>query len=227
VPGWSWRWYQDFAASDRWRLATENSFLVGSATALAATLLGTMAALGLFLGRFRSRNLLLALLSAPLVTPYVIIGIALFFAFARVGLNGTLGGLVLAHTLLALPFVVITVLATLENFDRTLLRAAASLGAPAHMIFRHVMLPLIGPGIASGALFAFAISFDELIVALFIAGPEQYTLPRQMLAGLREFLSPTICAAAVVLTAVSLLLMLVTLLLRPRRLGDGSVRQPR
>jgi putative spermidine/putrescine transport system permease protein len=216
TPGWSLRWYRDFIASDRWLLATENSFVVGAATAVVATTLGTMAAIGLFLGRFRLQGALMALLSAPLVVPAVITGVALFFAFARIGLTSTLTGLVLAHSLLALPYVVITVLATLQNFDRTLLRASASLGAPVHITFARVLMPLIAPGIASGALFAFAVSFDELIVALFIAGPEQYTLPRQMLGGLREFLSPTICAAAVVLTAVSLLLLGLTGLLRSR-----------
>jgi putative spermidine/putrescine transport system permease protein len=216
TPGWSLRWYEDFVASDRWLLATGNSLIVGAATALVATTLGTMAAIGLFLGRFRMQGLLMAVLSAPLVVPAVITGVALYFAFARAGLNSTLAGLVLAHSLLALPFVVITVSAALAGFDRTLLRAAASLGAPVHVIFIDVLAPLIAPSIASGALFAFAISFDELIVALFIAGPEQYTLPRQMLAGLREFLSPTICAAAVVLTAVSLLLLSLTGLLRSR-----------
>jgi putative spermidine/putrescine transport system permease protein len=218
TPGWSLRWYQDFLSSDRWLLATENSFIVGAATALIATALGTMAAIGLFVGRFRFQGALTAMLCAPLVVPAVITGVALYFAFARIGLNGTLAGLVVAHSLLALPFVVITVGASLKDFDRTLLRAAASLGAPAVTVFVDVMMPLIAPAVASGALFAFAVSFDELIVALFIAGPEQYTLPRQMLAGLREFLSPTICAAAVVLTAVSLALLSLTGLVRSRRL---------
>jgi putative spermidine/putrescine transport system permease protein len=218
TPGWSLRWYQDFLSSDRWLLATENSFIVGAATALISTALGTMAAIGLFLGRFRIQGALMAMLCAPLVVPAVITGVALYFAFARIGLNATLGGLVVAHSLLALPFVVITVGASLKDFDRALLRAAASLGAPAITVFAEVMMPLIAPAIATGALFAFAVSFDELIVALFIAGPEQYTLPRQMLAGLREFLSPTICAAAVVLTAVSLALLSLTGLVRSRRL---------
>ena len=207
IPGVSWRWYQDFFASERWMLATRNSFVVGAATAALATALGTSAAIGLYLGRFRAQAALLAVLSAPIVTPSVIIGVAMYFAFARVGLNSTLPGLVLAHTVLALPYVVISVLAALSTIDRVLLRAAASLGAAPLTVFARVLLPLAGPGIATGALFAFAISFDELVLALFIAGPEQYTLPRQMLAGIREFLSPTICAAAVVLSAVSLALL--------------------
>ncbi len=214
LPGVSPRWYTDFFTGDRWLLATENSIVVGTLTALFATTIGTMAALGLFVGKFRARGMLLALLAAPMVVPSVIAGVAIYFAFAAVGLTNTLTGLVLAHTMLALPFTVITVLASLDTFDRVLLRAAASLGAPMHVTFARVVAPIIAPGIASAALFAFAISFDELIVALFIAGPGQFTLPRQMLAGLREFLSPTICAAAVILTAVSLALLSIVAWLR-------------
>jgi putative spermidine/putrescine transport system permease protein len=203
IPGLSLRWYADFFTSGRWLDATRNSIVVGTSTAVLATALGTLAALGLFLGRVQSR-LPLAILSVPLVVPSVIAGVAMYFAFARIGLTNTLAGLVTAHTVLALPYVVVTVLASLQGFDRTLLRAAASLGAPAGTVLRRVLLPMIAPAVAAGALFAFATSFDELIVTLFIAGPAQFTLPRQMLAGLREFLSPTICAAAVLLSLVSL-----------------------
>ena len=206
VPGWSWRWYEDFFRSGRWVLATRNSVEVAAATALLATVLGTMAALGLALGRFRGKAFVLALLAAPVVVPTIITALALYFAFARVGLNSTLAGLVLAHTVLALPYVVLVVLAALRDFDPALLRAAATLGAPPATAFRRVVLPLIAPAVATGALFAFATSFDELVVALFVAGPGQFTLPRQMLAGVHEQLSPTICAAAVLLTLVSLLL---------------------
>ncbi|MCC6718071.1 MAG: ABC transporter permease [Acetobacteraceae bacterium] len=208
VPGFSLRWYADFFTAGRWLSSTRNSLVVGLHAAAFATLLGTLAAFGLFLARpgTRSRTVL-ALLSLPLVVPSVIAGVAMYFAFAMVGLTSTLAGLILAHTVLALPYVVVTVLAGLQGFDRTQLRAATSLGAPFHLVLRRVVLPQISPAVAAGALFAFATSFDELIVALFIAGPEQFTLPRQMLAGLREFLSPTICAAAVLLTLMSLLLL--------------------
>jgi len=206
VPGLSLRWYKDFFTSGRWLSSTRNSLVVGVATALLATGLGTLAAFGLFMGRFAGR-LPMAVLSVPLVVPAVIAGVSMYFAFAMVGLTSTFAGLILAHTVLALPYVVVTVLASLQGFDRTLLRAATSLGAPFHVMLVRVVLPLITPAVAAGALFAFATSFDELIVALFIAGPEQFTLPRQMLAGLREFLSPTICAAAVLLSLMSLLLL--------------------
>jgi len=204
TPGWSWRWYEDFFTSGKWLLATRNSFIVGIATAFFATLLGTLCALGIYLGRFRGKGLLVGMLSTPMVVPVVVTAVAVYFAFAVVGLNNTLAGLIVAHTVLSVPYVLITVLATLQTFDANLLKAAATLGAPPHVAFRRVVLPLIAPGVATGALFAFATSFDELVVAIFVAGPEQFTLPRQMYAGVREFLSPTIAAAAVLLILCSL-----------------------
>lgn len=207
TPGYSLRWYDDFFSSSKWLLATRNSFVVGIATAILATALGTLAALGIFLGRFRGKAFIVALMSTPMVVPVVVTAIAMYFAFSFVGLNNTLTGLVVAHTVLSVPYVLITVLATLQTFDRNLLKAAATLGAPPHVAFRRVLLPLIAPGVATGALFAFATSFDELVVAIFVAGPQQFTLPRQMYAGLREFLSPTIASAAVLLIVCSLVLL--------------------
>jgi putative spermidine/putrescine transport system permease protein len=207
VPGFSLRWYQDLFGNGRWLLAARNSLIVGVATMVLATGLGTMAALGLFLCRFRGQGVVIALLSLPMVTPVIVVAVAMYFAFSYIGLASTLAGLVLAHTVLALPYVLITVLASLRNFDRTLLRAAATLGSPPVTTFRRVMLPLIAPGVASGAVFAFATSFDELVVSLFIAGPGQFTLPRQMYSGIHEFLSPTVTAAAVLLVVCSMLLL--------------------
>jgi len=146
----------------------------------------------------------------------VIIAVGVYFAFAPLGLNDGYAGLILAHTTLGVPFVVVTVLATLSGFDRTLLRAAASLGARPLTAFRRVTLPLILPGVASGAVFAFAASFDEVVVALLIAGPGQRTLPRQMFAGINDNISLTITAAATMLIAISLLLMVAVEALRRR-----------
>ena len=216
TPGFSWRWYEDFFTNSKWLVATKNSFIVGIATAVVATLLGTLGALGIFLGKFRGKAVLVAALSLPMVVPVVVTAIAVYFAFSLVGLNNTLAGLILAHTVLSVPYVLITVLATLQTFDRNLLKAAATLGAPPHVAFRRVVLPLIAPGVATGALFAFATSFDELVVAIFVASPGQFTLPRQMYAGLREFLSPTIAAAAVLLILVSLALLVLNELFRSR-----------
>ncbi|SFD24763.1 putative spermidine/putrescine transport system permease protein [Bosea sp. CRIB-10] len=222
TPGYSLRWYEDFFTSSRWLSATWNSFVVGIATMILATLLGTLAAFGIFLGRFPGKALLLAILSLPMVTPVIVTAIAMYFSLSLVGLGSTLTGLILAHTVLSVPFVLLTVLASLQTFDPNLLRAAASLGANPAIAFRRVVLPLIAPGVATGALFAFATSFDELIVALFIASPGQFTLPRQMYAGLREFLSPTIAAAAVLLILFSVLLLALNEFIRKRAQARGA-----
>lgn len=215
--GLSLRWYEDFFTNERWVLATRNSLVVAVCTMLVATALGTSAALGLHLGRFRFRAAILGLLTLPMVTPFIVTAAALFFAFSAVGLAGTLPGLVLGHTIVAVPFVVITVLASLSTFDATLLRAAASLGAPPAMAFRRVLLPRIWPGVAGGAVFAFATSLDEFVITLFLAGPGQFTLPRQMYANVREYMTPTILAAASLLFLASFVMLLMTEALRKRR----------
>jgi len=158
----------------------------------------------------------MAILISPMIAPVVIIAVGMFFFFARVSLLNSYLGLVLAHALLGVPFVVITVVAILKNYDRNLSRAAASLGASPWTVFRKVTLPLIAPGVFSGALFAFAASFDEVVVTLFLASPRQRTLPIQMFAGIRENLDPTIAAAASLMVGASLILLLVMELLRRR-----------
>jgi putative spermidine/putrescine transport system permease protein len=151
-----------------------------------------------------------------MIVPVIISAVGMFLFYSRVNLAGTIFGLILAHTALATPFVVITVTATLSSFDRTLIRAGASCGAPPHTVFFKVMLPLILPGVISGALFAFVTSFDEVIVVLFLASPEQRTLPKQMFSGIREQISPTITAAATVLVLFSTALLVTVELLRRR-----------
>jgi putative spermidine/putrescine transport system permease protein len=158
----------------------------------------------------------LALLISPMVVPVIIVAVGVYFAFAPLGLTDGYAGLILAHTTLAVPFVVVTVLATLSGFDRTLIRAAESLGASPVATFRRVTLPLILPGVLSGAVFAFAASFDEVVVALLMAGPGQRTLPRQMFAGINDNISLTIAAAATMLIAISLVLMIAVGALRRR-----------
>lgn len=207
LPGLSLRWYADFLASDKWMLSLKNSMIIGvSATFLSMTL-GTLAALGLAQWKSKFKPLVLAVVLSPMVVPVVIAAVGLYFFFAPLGLTGNYAGLILAHTALATPFVVITVSATLQSFDMNLARAAASLGAPPLLVFRKVILPLILPGMASGALFAFATSFDEVVIVLFMAGPEQRTLPREMFSGIRENISPTITAVAVILTLLSVFLL--------------------
>jgi putative spermidine/putrescine transport system permease protein len=148
--------------------------------------------------------------------PVVVVAIAFYFLFAPLGLVNGFLGLVIAHSVLAIPFVVIVVHASLQGFDFELVRAASSLGARPVTIFFRILAPLIGPGIAAGAVFAFMTSFDETVVALFIAGPDQRTIPLQMFEGVREQISPAITAAATLLVIASTLLLGTAELLRRR-----------
>ena len=178
LDGLSFRWYHTFLASEQWMRALRNSFIIGISSAVLATALGTVAALGLTRADFRGKGLVMAILLSPMIVPVVIVAVGFYFFFAPLGLTASYTGLILAHTALGTPFVVITVAATLKGFDDNLARAAASLGAAPVTTFFKVILPLIAPGVASGALFAFATSFDEVVVVLMVAGPEQRTLPR-------------------------------------------------
>jgi len=216
MPGFSLRWYEDFFLTDRWQGALQNSIFVACSTTVLATFLGTLAALGLSRSNFPFRTAMMSLLISPIVVPVVITAVGMYFFYADVGLLNTYSGLILAHTTLAAPFVVITVTATLIGFDHSLSRAAAGLGAPPITVFFKVILPLILPGMISGALFAFGTSFDEVVVVLFVASPEQRTLPKVMFAGIREMISPTITAAATVLILVSIAMLTTVELLRRR-----------
>lgn len=216
MEGFSLRWYEEFFASGTWRLSIRNTFIVGSSAALVATTLGTMAALGMARGIFPGRGMVMALVISPMVLPFVITALGMFFFFTKLGLTNSLLGLSLAHAILGVPFVVITVSATLQGFDRNLPRAAAALGARPLYAFRRVTLPIISPGVIVGALFAFAISFDEVVVAVFLVGPGQRTLPRQMFSGIRENLDPTIAAAATFMMLISVVLLIAVELLRRR-----------
>jgi len=224
LPAWSLRWYREFTTGPLWTQATWNSVVLAVVTTLMATTTGMLAAFGLQGLRSRLKPALYGLLGLPLIIPPVMVAVAMFYYYARLRLVGTFAGLVLAHPVLALPFVVITVAATLQGFDPNLPRAAAGLGASPLLAFRKVTLPLILPGVLSGAVFAFVTSFDELLVILFVGSPEQRTLPRQIWSGVSETMSPTVVAAAVMLIAVSLILMAVVELLRRRseRLHGGA-----
>lgn len=225
LPGLSLRWYHELFFTDRWLLAIKNSIIIASATTMMATTLGTLAALGLTMTRVPGHKLIMSVLISPLIVPVIISAVGMFFFFAQVGLTATYLGVILAHTVLATPFVIITVTATLSGFDRNLLRAGASLGAHPSRVFFKVTLPLILPGVISGALFAFATSFDEVVVVLFVGSPEQRTLPRVMFSGIRETISPTITAAATVLTILSTLLLASLELLRRRNQRLRGIRE--
>lgn len=208
LPGLSLRWYADFFSSDFWLPAVWNSLVIGLAAAGLATLLGVPAAFGLWRLGGRWRAVAFGIVLAPMVVPVIVVAVALLLAFGPIGLVATHAGLVIAHAALGAPFVVVTVLAALEGFDPVQLRAAASCGAGPLRAFLRVCLPQIAPGVAAGAVFAFATSLDEVVVALFIAGPAQRTLPRQMFAGLNDQISLTTTAAAAMLVVVSALLLL-------------------
>ncbi|MGP9575405.1 MULTISPECIES: ABC transporter permease [unclassified Halomonas] len=214
--GYSLRWYQDFFTSSEWLNAIKNSFIIGISSTFLATVLGTVAALGLSSRHMPARGAIMALLISPMIVPLIISAAAMFFFFSKVNLAQTYVGVILAHTALGIPFVVITVTATLSSFDTTLIRAAHSLGANPTRTFFKVVLPLVTPGVVSGALFAFITSFDEVVVVLFIAGPEQRTMPIQMWSGIREQISPTILAVATMLVLLSMLLLTTLELLRRR-----------
>jgi putative spermidine/putrescine transport system permease protein len=216
-PGLSLRWFKALFGSEIWVGALLNSVGIALATTILSTTLGTLASIGLVNSNFPLRRLVMALAISPMLMPVVVLGLGLFIFFSPIGLNYSYLGVVIAHTLMATPFVMITVTATLTRFDFTLMRAAASLGAGRFTAFHDVMLPLIAPGVGAGAVFAFATSFDEVVMVLFIAGPAQRTLPKQMFTGLREQLDPTIIAAAVTMVLITSILMIAALTFAKKR----------
>jgi putative spermidine/putrescine transport system permease protein len=216
MAGTSLRWYASVIGSPAWQKALQNSFMVGTLTMILATVLGTLAALGLTRAQFPLKAFILGTLISPMVAPIVITAVAMYFFYAKVGLTNSFTGLVIAHTALATPFVVIIVSATLAGFDTRLARAATSLGAPPLTAFFTVTMPLILPGLISGALFAFVTSFDEVVTVIFLAGVEQYTLPREMWKGVREELNPTILAVACLMVALSVVALTLMEFLRRR-----------
>lgn len=214
--GFSMRWYRDIVDNPQWLESIGNSLLIALASTALATVLGTLAAIGLARSNMPFRDFFMAILISPLVVPVIIAAAGMYFFYSSVGLAQTHLGIILAHTTLGVPFVVITMTATLSGFDRNLIKAASSLGADPITAFFRVTLPLVAPGMISGALFAFAASFDEVVTVLFLGGPDQRTVPRQMWSGIREQLSPTILAVAVLLIVFSSLLLLAVEMLRRR-----------
>lgn len=217
IPGWSLRWYQNLFTSPEWGRAARNSFIIAPAATVVATTLGTLAAVGLSRANFAFKGLLMSLLIAPMVVPVVVVGVSTYIFFANLGLTDSYTALIMVHAALGAPFVVTTVLATLQGFNQNLVRASLSLGAGPFKTFFRVTLPVIAPGVISGALFAFATSFDEVVVVLFLAGPDQVTLPRQMFTGIRENISPTIAAVATLLIIFTTALLGTLEWLRGRR----------
>lgn len=215
-PGLSLQWYEKFFARRDWIDATLLSLRIAMITTVIATVLGTLASLALVRGRFRGRNVINAFIVSPMIIPAIIVAIGVYFFYARLQIVGNWWALAIAHTALALPFVVINVSATLYGFDERLEYAAMNLGANRRQTFLKVTLPNIRPGIFAGALFAFITSFDELVVALFISGTGAVTLPRKMWAELRQQIDPTIAAVSTLLIVLSVAVLLTSELLRQR-----------
>ena len=214
--GYSLKHYVDFFTNPDWQLATRNSLTIAPMATLISVSLGTLAAIGLSQSHVPFKRAIMAILISPMIVPLIISAAGMYFFFSAIGLQGTYLGVVLAHAVLGIPFVIITVTATLVGFDRSLTRAAANMGANPVTTFFRVQMPLILPGVISGALFAFITSFDEVVVVLFVGSAQQKTLPWQMFIGLREQISPTILAVATLLVAISVLLLITVELLRRR-----------
>lgn len=213
-PGWSLQWYAKYFTSSTWLAATWLSVKVAGLTMVLATGLGTLAALSLARGRFRGKATIYGLTLSPMIMPVIITAIAIYFLFSRYRLTGTLVGLTLAHTVLAIPIVVVIVSATLQGVDRNLEFAAMNLGANRFNTFWKVTLPIIRPGVISAAIFAFIVSFDEVVIAMFLSSPTTSTLPKQMWDGIRQEIDPTIAAVSTLLIFGSVLLLLLVELLR-------------
>ncbi|ADE39001.1 ABC transporter permease [Candidatus Puniceispirillum marinum] len=211
-----WAWVSDTWNNSQWMRAIRNSFFIGICATLLSTALGTLAAIGLSREEMPYRRLIMSILISPMIVPLVITAAGMFFFYSKVQLSQTYLGVIMAHAVLGTPFVIITVTATLVGFDKSLVRAANSLGAGPITTFFRVQMPLIIPGVISGGLFAFITSFDEVVAVLFLASPEQRTIPRQMWSGIREQISPTILAVATLLVILSVILLTVIELLRRR-----------
>ena len=224
---WSFRWYRYMVGictdknlttpcSNRWMIGTVNSFFVGTISTLVATALGTLAALGLSRPHMPYKGLIMSILISPMIVPLIITAAGMFFFYAKVNLVYTFTGIIMAHVALSTPFVVITVTATLVGFDTNMIKASQSLGAKPVKTFFKVVMPLILPGVISGALFAFITSFDEVVIVMFMASLDQLTIPKQMWAGIRQEISPVILCMATCLVALSIFLLTTVELLRRR-----------
>ena len=225
--GYSLKHYRDFLGTDEWMVPLKNSLIIAPIATVISVTLGTLAAIGLSQSHVPFRQWIMAIMISPMIVPLIISATGMFFFYAPLGnwLEATLGlnqsfvgyvKVILAHAVLVVPFVIITVTATLVGFDNSLTRAAANMGANPVTTFFRVQMPLILPGVISGGLFAFITSFDEVVVVLFVGSAQQQTLPWQMFTGLREQISPTILAAATVLVTFSILLLTTVELLRRR-----------
>ena len=225
--GYSLKHYKDFFTNNEWQRSFKNSLLIAPVATLVSVSLGTLAAIGLSQSHVPFKRAITAILISPMIVPLIISATGMFFFYShvgnfledRIGLDKNFVGyvkVILAHSVLGIPFVIITVTATLVGFDNSLTRAAANMGADPVKTFFKIQMPLILPGVISGGLFAFITSFDEVVVVMFVGSTNQKTLPWQMFTGLREQISPTILAVATILVAISIALLVTLELLRRR-----------
>ena len=214
---WSIRWYNVYLESPKWMQATVTSIQVGILTMLLATPLGTMAAYALFVSGHRAARAIFMFLITPIIVPVILIAIGTFYAYGRIGLNNTITGLVMAHTVLAAPLVMIVITSALRNYDLDQERVARSLGATRIKAFFVITLPQIKFSIVTAALLSFLTSFDEVIIAIFVSGGSNATLTKHMFSALRDFIDPTIAAISTIMILVSTTLLLATQFLGPRQ----------
>jgi ABC-type spermidine/putrescine transport system permease subunit II len=216
-PGLSLQWYQQYFSGRDWLAATIQSFQVGAGAVVVCLLLGVPLAFALVRTHFRGKFFIDALVISPMILPAIILAIGDYLLFVRLKLVGTTWALILGHAVIALPFMVVNVRATLKGVDPGLERAASSLGAPPLAVFATITLPLMMPGVITGALFAFITSFDEVVIALFLYGPYTQTLPIRMWSGLRYEIEPTIAAVSSLLIIFAATILTIVQLTRGQR----------
>ncbi len=227
--GFTWRWYSEIATESAWTRPAWLSIRIAFLTAILSTVIGTAAAYAIVRGRFSGKSAVRLLIVSPIIAPNIVVAIAIFFAFVHLRLIGTTIGFVLAHSILCVPFVVLTVTAALERFDADLELAAMNLGASRLMAFRRVTLPIILPGVLGGAVFSFLISFDEPVISYFVSSVRQATLPRVMFQNIETSVEPSVAAISTVLLVVSATVVFAALILRRSSGGllPGSPKQPK
>ncbi|TDD33401.1 ABC transporter permease [Actinomadura sp. KC06] len=215
--GWSLRWYESFFTSERWMRSLLTSVQIGLLVAVTATVLGVAVAFGLNRTRFRGRGAIRSMMMAPLIVPSIVVAVAIYGVFLKWQLNGTAVGYVVAHTVMALPFVVTVMSTSLAGYDRTLDTAAATLGATAWRTFFRITVPLVAPGVLSGFVFAFVMSLDEVVIALFLQTPDIQTLPVQMYNSITLEIDPTIAAASSLMVVATSIVLLMPQFVRRKR----------
>lgn len=230
--GFTWRWYEEIFTESIWTWPAWLSIRIAVLTAVFSTVIGTAAAFAIVRGRFKGKSAVRLFIVSPIIAPNIVVAIAIFFAFVQLRLIGTTLGFVLAHSILCVPFVVLTVGAALERFDADLELAALGLGAGRLAAFWYVTLPIILPGVTGGAIFSFLISFDEPVISYFVSSVRQATLPRVIFQNIETSVEPNVAAISTVLIVVSASIVVVGLLLRrdagglfpgqPRRPATGS-----